>query len=114
MSNEHNRDGESDLAGEVEAIAKSLDDWGILGSREVPLLNRAAARLRTLEARLDDSDANVERLARAVCWAFAVDTDDCSSQCFIARKCAAAKVNDCFKRDARAILTAIKGTSDEQ
>jgi len=48
-----------------------------------------------------------ERVARAICWAFSEETDDCSSVCLNARRCMAEKVDPSFMRDARAALAAI-------
>jgi hypothetical protein len=48
----------------------------------------------------------VDQVARAICWAFSEEDEKCQTKCLKARKCMATKVQDCFKRDARAALSA--------
>ena len=91
MTPQPNRDGESDLVARLTNLYAQL----ATGSKnyDAEAVADAIARLRTLEARLDDSDANVEKLRRVVShnYGFYVPT-----------------------RAMRAILAAIKGAPDEQ
>lgn len=53
----------------------------------------------------------VEAVARAICWAFSEETDDCASTCLNARRCKAEQVDDSFKRDARAAIVAYEAAT---
>jgi hypothetical protein len=52
------------------------------------------------------SEEVVVRVARAICWASAEESDSCSSRCMNARQCMADEISECFKRDARAAIAA--------
>ena len=122
MTSQLNRDGESDLANEaldrigaylaancladaIEAIDHDDDLSPTFGD-----LRRIITRLNTLEARHDDSDANVELVAKTLVIADGRDPEFDN-----------AGPDERYRPEwyeergtARAILAAIKGTPDEQ
>lgn len=59
-------------------------------------------------------DELVEHVARAICWAFSEETDDCSSVCMNAKRCMTDDVADSFKRHARAAIAAMPELSSLQ
>ncbi len=106
------------------AIAKLLDErgysWGDTDTIEAiaalvrPPLGEIGIVLALARRALAlDDPATVERVARAICWAENGQDRDCNTACLNTNQCAG-PLSECFKRDARAAIAALKGTTDEQ